>query len=60
MNEKKKGLWDFALAHPWMTFFTVDTLLHVIPVVVKAIRGVSDTYVTNNYSTNDKEEPANE
>lgn len=59
MNERKKGLWDFALAHPWMTFFTVDTLLHTIPKVIKAIRGVSDTYVTYT-NGEEKEETTNE
>lgn len=64
MNDK--NFWSFAHEHPWLTYFTVGSLItgitKGIPACIKAIRGVSDTYITNNYSSTEeeKEEKNNE
>lgn len=39
MNDNRRGFWDFAQAHPWLTYWTIGSLIALIPNTIRAIKG---------------------
>ena len=39
MSDNRRGFWDFAQAHPWLTYWTIGSLIALIPNTIRAIKG---------------------